>query len=232
MPLDTLVYSETPEGLQLAIRPAGLTARAYAFIIDWSIRGFALSVVAALLGRIGGFGTGLLLILYFLMEWFYPVAFELSASGATPGKRLLHLQVMMDSGLPITPAASIIRNLLRVADFAPFAFGFGIVSMLCRTDFKRLGDLAAGTLVVYRSAAPAPVTLPQAVPAQPAAAIDADAQTAIISLAARASRLTPERVDELVTLIPANLLPATATQTRTQRMFALARWLLGHRATS
>ena len=55
----------------------------------------------------------------------------------------------MDNGLPVTPAASVARNLLRVADFLPFGYGFAIVSMLVRRDYKRLGDIAAATIVVH-----------------------------------------------------------------------------------
>ena len=94
-----------------------------------------------------------MLILFFALEWLYPVAFELSRWGATPGKRVMGLKVVMDSGLPITPAASFTRNLLRVADFLPMLYGFALASMLIRKDFKRLGDIAAATLVVYRTAA-------------------------------------------------------------------------------
>ena len=61
----------------------------------------------------------------------------------------------MDNGLPITPAASFTRNLLRVADFLPFLFGAAIVSMLLRKDCKRLGDLAAATHRRASTAAPA-----------------------------------------------------------------------------
>ncbi len=90
------------------------------------------------------------LIVAFLLEWLYPVAFELTRWGATPGKRALGLKVVMDNGLPVTPAASLTRNLLRVADFLPFLYGFATVCLLTRRDFKRLGDLAAATLVVYQ----------------------------------------------------------------------------------
>ena len=55
----------------------------------------------------------------------------------------------MDNGLPVTPAAALSRNLLRAADFLPFAYGFAIVSMLVRHDCKRLGDIAAATIVVH-----------------------------------------------------------------------------------
>ena len=61
------------------------------------------------------------MILLFALEWLYPVVFELTPSGATPGKRVFGLRVVMDNGLPVTPAASMTRNLLRAADFLPFA---------------------------------------------------------------------------------------------------------------
>src|SRR3954453_20332593 len=143
--LDTVVTAETPEGILLELRPAGVTARLYAFLIDWLIR---LTIIyAALVGvsflQLSGLGYVFLLVLAFALEWFYPVVFELSRSGSTPGKRIFGLRVVMDNGLPITPGASLTRNLLRVADFLPFLFGFAIVSMLLRKDCKRLGDIAA-----------------------------------------------------------------------------------------
>src|SRR5205085_2680465 len=81
---------------------------------------------------LGGMGTAVFLISYFALEWFYPVAFELAPGSATPGKRMMGLQVVMDSGLPVTPAASIIRNLLRSADFLPGFYAAGAACMLLR----------------------------------------------------------------------------------------------------
>ncbi len=89
------------------------------------------------------------------------MVFELSRSGSTPGKRVFRLRVVMDNGLPITPGASLTRNLLRVADFLPFLFGFAIVSMLLRKDCKRLGDIAAATLVVHDTRAAPKIELNQ-----------------------------------------------------------------------
>src|SRR5688572_31014186 len=93
------------------------------------------------------------LILVFACEWLYPIIFELRGPGATPGKRVFKLKVVMDNGLPVTPAASLTRNLLRAADFLPFLYGFAIVSMLLRRDCKRLGDIAAATIVVHQPSA-------------------------------------------------------------------------------
>jgi uncharacterized RDD family membrane protein YckC len=94
----------------------------------------------------GGIGVAFWLILLFALEWLYPIAFELTASGATPGKRAFGLRVTMDNGLPVTAAAAVTRNLLRAADFLPFGYGFAIVSMLLRRDCRRLGDIAAATM--------------------------------------------------------------------------------------
>jgi hypothetical protein len=80
--LDTVVTAETPEGIFLELRPAGLCARLYAFAFDWLIRILALYALAIVMRPVGGFGVAVWLILFFLLEWFYPVAFELWRSGA------------------------------------------------------------------------------------------------------------------------------------------------------
>src|SRR6185503_12665860 len=126
------------------------------------------------------------------------VLFELSAAGATPGKRAFGLKVVMDNGLPITAAASMTRNLLRVADFLPF--GFGVVSMLTRGDSKRLGDLAAGTLVVHARRADRHAAIEEGAPVMPVRPLAPEYQAALVALAARAPRLTPARLDELAAL--------------------------------
>lgn len=229
--LDTVVTAETPEGILLELRPAGLSARLYAFAIDWLIRILALYVMAFVMRPIGGVGTALWLILLFLLEWFYPVVFELSRSGATPGKRLFRLKVVMDDGLPVTPVASVARNLLRTADFLPLLYGTAIVSMLTRADCKRLGDLAAATLVVHQPTTTPKTALPGVVPRPPVRALAPRDQAAIIALAARAPRLTRDRLDELAALAA----PVTAGDPHpgpqlTQRVLGAAEWLMGRRA--
>src|SRR5690349_25060286 len=99
--LDTVVATETPEGIVLELRPAGVSARFYAFLLDLVFRGIALNVLVFPLSLLGGMGTGALLIAAFALEWLYPVFFELTRSGATPGKRVFNLRVVMDNGLPI-----------------------------------------------------------------------------------------------------------------------------------
>jgi uncharacterized RDD family membrane protein YckC len=235
--LDTLYHVETPEGIALSLRPAGTVARTLAYAIDLLIRGAITAVAAPLLGMMGGVGAAVGLILYFFLEWFYPVVFELGKHGATPGKRALGLQVVLDSGLPVTPAASVLRNLLRAVDFMPFLYGFGLLSMLLRKDFKRLGDLAAGTLVVYSK----PISLHGDIPPGPAWApqrpVTAREQAAIVSWAGRSKRLTAARLDELAEIATPITLDANDRahhlgrgRDATQRLMGVAQWLLGNRS--
>lgn len=237
MSLDTLYQVETPEGIALSLRPAGIVPRVLAYAIDVLIRIVISAMATPVFGVLGGVGAAAGLILYFFLEWFYPVVFELTAAGATPGKRLMGLQVVLDSGLPITPAASVLRNLLRAVDFMPFLYGAALLTMLARRDFKRLGDLAAGSLVVYAKPislhddiAPGPGWAPQC-------ALTMREQAAIVSWAGRSKRLTAARLDELaeiaapVTQSP-NALERSAARGHdaTERLMAVAQWLLGNRS--
>jgi len=214
----------------IELRPAGITSRFYAFLLDWLIRIVIIYAFAMAASAMSGIGTAMMFILLFGLEWLYPVVFELSRWGATPGKRAMGLKVVMDSGLPITPAASFTRNLLRVADFLPLIYGFALASMLIRKDFKRLGDIAAATLVVYQPL-PSPKSVLQDIrPLAPAMPLAPRDQAAVIALAARASRMTPERLDELAALA-ASVSGDTgkAGPQVTQRVLAVAQWLLGRR---
>ncbi|WP_431103956.1 RDD family protein [Roseateles noduli] len=234
--IDTLALAETPEGIVLSLRPAGLVARTMAFLLDLFIRlilDLVLMMSLGASGGLGGLGFGLMLIGMFLVEWLYPIAFELGRSGATPGKQAAGLRVVMDTGLPVTPAASVTRNLLRVADFLPLAYAFGIVTMLLHRDCKRLGDLAAGTLVVYAQ----PVVLHDAPPAAPGLAparpLNQREQAAVRAWAGRAKRLTPERLEELASLaapvLPAET-PGEKKRSASERLLGVAQWLMGKRA--
>lgn len=222
--------AETPEGIVLELHPAGLPARFYAFILDWLIRLVILYGIATLVRFLGGIGMAFWLVLLFMLEWFYPVVFELGRSGATPGKKTFGLKVVMDNGLPVTPAASFARNLLRVADFLPFGYGLAVISMLLRQDCKRLGDIAAATLVVHRSQAAPRITLQQVEPIAPAISLAPRDQAALVALAARAPTLTGERLNELAALAAS----VSADQGRsgsavTHRVLGVAQWLMGRR---
>jgi len=228
--LDTVVAAETPEGILLELRPAGVTPRLYAFLLDWMIRLFLMYAGWMAAAVLGGLGIAFALILVFALEWLYPVVFELTPSGATPGKRTFRLKVVMDNGLPVTAAAAVTRNVLRVADFLPFVYGFGIVSVLLRRDCKRIGDIAAGTIVVYDRGTDAPSPVEGVEPIAPAIQLAPADQAAVIAFAARAPRLTAERLDELAALAA----PASGDSGRsgpevTRRVLGVAQWVLGRR---
>jgi uncharacterized RDD family membrane protein YckC len=88
-----------------------------------------------------------LVVLGLVAEIAYFVAWELAASGQSPGKRLLGLRVVRDGGLPITPWASLVRNVLRSVDQFPSGYVTGLIAIVLSPQAKRLGDLAAGTIV-------------------------------------------------------------------------------------
>ena len=229
--LDTVVAAETPEGILLELRPAGLTARFCAFALDWLIRMVILYAFALIARFMGGVGAGFLVILFFLLEWFYPVVFELGRAGATPGKKTLGLKVVMDNGLPVTPGASFTRNLLRAADFLPIGYGFAILSMLLRADCKRLGDIGAATLVVHEPRAAPRIALDMVEPVMPVRTLSPRDQAALVALASRAPTLTLERLDELAA-IAATVTPDDGQREPgviTRRVLGVAQWLVGRR---
>jgi uncharacterized RDD family membrane protein YckC len=236
--LDTVYLAETPEGIALSLSPAGPVARFWALLIDTLLKiGLWIACITAT-SFLGGLGRALLYISFFAIEWIYPIAFELAMGGATPGKRALGLQVVMDSGLPVTPAASITRNLLRAADFLPVAYAFGAVSMLLRRDFKRLGDLAAGTIVVHAAPVSLHADLPPGAPVAPARPLSLREQAAIVSWAGRAASLTAERLEELARMArPVTqgragqeaAARAGAEGGDTAVLLGVAQWLIGRR---
>jgi uncharacterized RDD family membrane protein YckC len=230
-PLDTALDCETPEGIMLTLRPAGLPARCWAFALDWLIRLVVIGATQTGAQLLGGMGAAFWIILLFALEWLYPVAFELGRAGATPGKAIMGIKVVMDNGLPVTPAASLTRNLLRAADFLPFGYAFGMICMLTRRDFQRLGDIAAATLVVHRPAGQRRPVLPQVQPLMPAIPLGTGEQATVIALAARAHRMTSERLDELAALAaPVSGDSGHAGSAVTTRVLGVAQWLMGRRA--
>ncbi|HYU34172.1 MAG TPA: RDD family protein [Thermoanaerobaculia bacterium] len=229
--LDTYRPVETPEGVEIGLRMAGPVPRLFAAAIDAVIRSgiyFVLVFPASLLGQ---GGVGLLLLIMFLMEWFYPVWFEVRKGGATPGKRRMGLLVLHRDGTPVGWMASIVRNLVRFADFLPMAYGFGIASMLIDRDFRRLGDLAAGTVVVHREPEMAGYRVPTGPPVRPAVPLGLDEQRAVLDFAERIGTWSEARSAELALLAA----PLTGIEGRdagvegVKSLLGIANWLLGRR---
>ena len=102
--LDTLSSVTTPELIEVELHPAGLLPRSLAWLIDTSLRFALLMLLAQVLFALGDFGSGLFLLAYFLLEWFYPVLFEVLGAGASPGKRALRLAVVLTDGTPVGAA--------------------------------------------------------------------------------------------------------------------------------
>jgi uncharacterized RDD family membrane protein YckC len=229
--IDTLCAVETPEGVELEFSPAGPAPRALAWLVDAGIRGLAYLALASVLQAFGRLGQGLMLIALFLLEWFYPVAFEVLDQGQTPGKKLVGLRVIRADGAPVGWSRSTVRSLLAFADFLPCGFAAGLVTMALGRWSQRLGDLAAGTLVVHLEprppqpipAADAPAALEAAIPL-PLPLSPAE-QRAVASFTERAPALTPERARELADLLE----PLTGARgdEGVRRLHGLARGLRG-----
>jgi uncharacterized RDD family membrane protein YckC len=224
-PVDTRHHIETPEGIDLNLRAAGLVSRSLAFAIDLGIRGLILGVLFTVSGFLGKFGMGLAAILLFLVNWWYMVLFEVLNQGRSPGKQMMGLCVVQDDGTPIGWSSSLIRNLLRFVDMLPLGYFLGAVSCLQHPTFKRLGDLAAGTLVIYLDRPPQRPQLPQVEPMPAPFTLTLNEQRALMSLAERQAELSPQRVRELAAIIarPLNVTPAEAPE----RINRIARGLLG-----
>ena len=198
--IDTIHSVHTPEGIDLHLRTAGMLPRSMAWLIDGLIRSVIYVAISLAFLPFGGIGTGLLLLVTFFVEWFYPVLFEVLRDGSTPGKSIYDIKVIHDDGTPIGWNASLIRNLLRIVDFLPVMYGFGIISMMLNSDFKRLGDLAAGTLVVYKEATSQNIDMINTPVVRPNRPLKLEEQQAIIAFAHRSQNLTDERAHELALL--------------------------------
>ncbi|RMO96371.1 RDD domain-containing protein [Pseudomonas syringae pv. philadelphi] len=200
-PLDTRIEIETPEGIDMLLRPAGLVSRSLAFGIDLAIRAGVIGILFMLLQLFDKLGMGLAAIAIFLVNWWYMVLFEVLNQGRTPGKRMLGLRVMHDDGTPVDWSSSVIRNLLRFVDMLPLGYSLGAISCLNHPLFKRLGDLAAGTLVIYSDR---PALRPVVPPAEPFIvpfALRLDEQRAVLSLAERQGELSSARTQELAAIL-------------------------------
>ena len=225
--LDTAYAIETPEGVHLELSTAGLVVRFLAWGIDFLIRIVVYMIFAAVLPNFGEFGLGLFLVALFLVEWFYPVLFEIYNHGQTPGKRSMRIKVLRDSGVPVGWGTSLIRNLLRTVDFLPLFYCFGVISMLLTRDFKRLGDLAAGTVVVYAVAPPEAITLPDAPPSPPPVSLRLAEQRAVLNFAERVPGLSEARAEELADIVTE--LTGSRGRAGVERLYQIANWLQGRR---
>ncbi len=161
---DTIYRMATPEQVEMEFELAGPGSRFCALVIDYLMIFLViltlvigaviagLSVDAMFSGGIDGmvsrWAIAMVIALIFLVTFGYFIFFESIMSGQTPGKRKMQIRVLREDGTPITFMDSLIRNLIRVVDFLPAAYLVGGLMCLFHPSHRRLGDLAAGTLVV------------------------------------------------------------------------------------
>lgn len=145
----------TPDAVELDLDVATLGSRGAAYVLDLAIFGSVLGVLSvsqAVLGASGfvpgWFGIALLLVLAFTWQFGYPIGFEVLARGRTPGKAVLGLRVVTVDGAPVRLRHAVVRATVGTFELLGTLGGIAVISSFISARGQRLGDLAAGTLVV------------------------------------------------------------------------------------
>lgn len=150
--LESVHVVRTPEYVEFEYPLAGLASRFLAWLLDGliasAITTAAVTALAIFALAAGSVGVAMIFVVKFVVDWGYFVFWECTRGGRSPGKMALGLRVLQDSGVRIGFYASALRNLVRVVDSLPILYLVGGVSAAFTRDSKRLGDLAAGTIVV------------------------------------------------------------------------------------
>ncbi len=166
-PLDNRIDIVTPENIEFTYRAAGPFRRLGAYLLDslfcWIFVIVLLLVSTTAFAIIQSWGTGIMigLVAWFFTTWFYGGVMEALWNGQTLGKRMLSLRVLCEDGQPINGIQAIGRNFLRHADLLPAPFWtlselafplptlqLGMFFMFAYGNYQRIGDWAAGTMVV------------------------------------------------------------------------------------
>ena len=152
----------TPEHVVLRFQTAGLGSRFAAQILD-SLIMYGILVLIFIASAIagvfysdffsysGGIAAALILCIIFFIIFGYHICFEYFWNGQTPGKRVLGLKTVREQGQPLTFLSAVIRNLLRLIDFLPGAYLAGCLFIFFHPKHQRIGDLVAGTIVIYQN---------------------------------------------------------------------------------
>jgi len=152
MTADAGLVIRTPEGIEFSLPLAGPISRMLAWVVDLAVIAALVSVIEKILAPLAIFGAdfagALNILAYFVISMIYAAAAEWTWRGQTVGKRLLRLRVVDASGLRLEPSQVIVRNLMRLIDALPALYLVGGIACIVSRRRQRLGDLAAGTVVI------------------------------------------------------------------------------------
>lgn len=152
MEYEDRVRISTPEGVDVELTLAGIGSRFIAagfdFVIQWTVIVAAGILLGVTGGDHGGVNAAIFAVIFFLVFFGYDVLFEVRSRGRTPGKRWTGLRVVRTGGSPVTFVPSCVRNVMRLVDILPLFYAIGMASIFVTRQNQRLGDLAAGTLIV------------------------------------------------------------------------------------
>jgi uncharacterized RDD family membrane protein YckC len=164
----------SPEKVYLKLKLAGVGSRFAALFIDSIFQSILAGFIIFVMVFLGGFsfeevfvrmnfsgGWMIAIILFFTFTIFYGynIFFETIWSGQTPGKRFIKLRVVQENGSSIAFVQVLIRNILRVIDSLPTGYAIGIISVMISKKNQRLGDMAAGTIVIRENGEDAPAAV-------------------------------------------------------------------------
>ena len=227
MDLTQRITIRTPEGVEMDLVLAGMGSRMLAAVIDLALQAFVLLLfVLAATSWLDSLGSavanGLTALTMVLILFGYHVVGEVWWNGQTLGKRFMGLRVVTDVGGPVGFVTSLIRTAVRLVDFLPVAYGIGLVSAMASSKSQRLGDMAAGSLVVRTPSkrfAESSATLklpPPATTAWDVSAVTRDHVAVIRQFAQRRDQLPPETREKLAAKLRLQLRPLVHATTRTK----------------
>lgn len=179
MELDDRVTVSTPEGVDVDLVVAGLGSRFSSSIVDTTVQGALIFTSLVVGGAVAG-GVAVASVGSLLAIFGYPIVCDALLGGRTLGRRLTGLKLVTDDGGAVDLTAASLRNIIRVIDFLPAFYSVGAIACLATTHTQRLGDMAAGTIVVRLAPSrAAQVAVPGARRADPApiAAVPPEAAT-------------------------------------------------------
>ncbi len=221
--LEDRISLPSAEGIDLDLVLAGIGSRSLALLVDLTLQMLALFLLALVADALGDGGAAFASVGAFLVLLGYPILFEAFNGGRTLGKAWLGIAAVADDGTPLRFLPAVIRNVVRVVDSLPGTYTVGLIAVLATERNQRVGDLAAGSLVIRRprvhSTVPmgAIATPPAAVPGPPpematwdVTAVTADEVAAIRSFLGRRHDLAAAPRFQIADALARQILPKVA----------------------